>query len=129
MQTNVFPHHPIFGEAKWIFTESPTDRPNLYADFHIDFASAENKQYLLRISVFGDFAVYLDGADFPIAFHAYTDDEKDKTYEEIDLTTAMTAGNHRMKITVYSPNRDFSTYRKHPPALRFLLTEDGRAIA
>ena len=129
MQTNVYPPHPVFGAARWIFTEAPTDRPNLYADFYIDFASEEQKQYILRISVFGDFAVYLDRADLPVAFHAYTDDEKHKTYEEIDLTVALTAGNHRMKITVYSPNRDFSTYRKNPPALRFLLTENGAPIA
>ena len=129
MYTSVFSPNPIFGQAKWIFTKSPVTEPNVYADFFADFSSVSGKQYVLRLSVFGDYALYLDGSDFPVAFHAYTDDEHRKTFEEIDLTSVLSAGNHRMKITVYSPNRDFSTYRKNPPALRFLLTEDKAPIA
>lgn len=115
--------------AKWIFCDGDTDRVNLYADFFVPITVHSGARYRLAVSADADFAVFLDGAHVPILFHAYPDIPSRKTYEEADVTDALPVGAHTLKITVYCPNKELSTYRKNRPALRFVLSENGEPVA
>lgn len=116
------------GCSKWIYTESAPSDVNLYADFFIPFAVKANKAYTLTLSADGDFAAYLDNETHPSFFHAYPDTETRKIHEVFALPP-LNIGAHTLTITVYTPNKDFSTYRKKRPALRFVLAEDGIPVA
>ncbi len=115
--------------AKWIFCDSDTERTNRYADFFVPVAVKRGVRYLLTLSADADLAVFLDNATVPIFFHTFPDTPARKTYEGGELTDTLSVGEHCLKITVYCPNKNFSTYRRNRPALRFALSEDGRPIA
>ena len=112
-------------DSVWIHAQAHTDEVNLYTDFFVPLTVKADCQYLLTLSADADFAVYLDGSPFPVFFHGYPDTEKRKVHEDCDLTPFLTVGAHTVKITVFCPNKDTSTYRKNRPALRFRITENG----
>ena len=114
-----------FSSALPIWIGPETEGVNLYADFFLPLTVLAGRSYSLTVAADADLAIYDGDSPRPLFFHLFPDDGITGTRETVVLTPWLSTGEHLLKITVYCPNADFSTYRKNRPYLRFLLTEDG----
>ena len=113
----------MMNQSKWVWwTESP--KPDEYAEF-LDVFSAEKAQgAILKISVVGDYNVYVNGA--LAAFGQYADYPTKKVYDEVDLSAYLQDGENELRIVVWYVGEDFSTHRASGAGLFYELTsKDG----
>lgn len=102
-----------FQKARWIWTAAQTEPVNAYAQFRTLFKSSGHA--LLRVSVSGNYAAYVNGS--LAAFGQYTDFPDHKTYSETDISEYCRPGENELLIEVHYSGNDFSSHADGDPGL------------
>ncbi len=114
-----------FNSSEWIWLHQYNDAENTYLDFWETVTVRSGGKKILHISADADYAVYVDGV--LSYFGQYPDYTHYKVYDSLDLTGFLSAGEHRIRITVHANGRDFLTYRKEQPGVIYALF-DGEEL-
>ncbi len=114
-----------FAHGQWIW--GADTGPNTYAEFQTDFDGTMAGAYRLRISVDGNYILYINGER--TAFGQYGDYEDLKFYDEVDITDKVHSGINRLTVTVHHPGADSFTYCAASPGIIFEVELDGVCIA
>jgi hypothetical protein len=117
----------MFSAAQWIWRSgSGCDE---YVQFLCDFTLKTSvPPVMLRYSVDTDCVVFVNGT--PVAFGQYPDFPYHKTYEEIDVTDAVTPGKNRLAILAYHcGGTGFMTYYKGAAGLLFEVVRGEKTLA
>lgn len=117
--------HPMFTNASaWIWS-SAAEQINCYLEFCTEFAVAENGgETNLFISVEGQYVAMVDGVCLDSS--QYPDYPQRKSVQCVKLS-ALSAGQHELRIQTHYDGQDTSVTRKEQPGLRFELRQ-GDAV-
>ena len=117
--------HPMFTNASaWIWS-SAAEQINCYLEFCTEFAVAENGgETNLFISVGGQCVAMVDGVCLDSS--QYPDYPQRKSVQCVKLS-ALSAGQHELRIQTHYDGQDTSVTRKEQPGLRFELWQ-GDAV-
>ena len=107
-------------KAKWIWLDKQAESDE-YGAFYDEFYVSEVEGVIAKISVAGDYNLYLNGQ--LISFGQYPDYAHYKVYDEIDLSSYLQTGKNELYIVVWYIGKSFSTYRDCGAGLWYELTD------
>ena len=118
--------HPMFTNASaWIWS-SAAEQINCYLEFCTEFAVAENGgETNLFISVEGQYVAMVDGVCLDSS--QYPDYPQRKSVQCVKLS-ALSAGQHELRIQTHYDGQDTSVTRKEQPGLRFELRQGDTVL-
>ena len=90
-------HDLVFKNANWIWYEKSYGK-NEYGEF-CDIITYAGKKAILRISVCGDYTLFINGKY--VASNQYGDFPHYKMYDEIDITEHLEPGENRICFLVW----------------------------
>ncbi len=114
-----------FHSSKWIWhNEEITE--NQYAEF-FDTILFDGKKTVLRISVRGDYTVFVNGKF--AESNQFADFEHYKVYDEIDITEKLEKGENRICFLVWYFGKSGMRHNTPQPGLIYEIESDGKIIA
>lgn len=111
-------------QSRWIWLDESWD-PNRYMETAVEFTSSSDSPASLRISVEGQYAVFLNGEYIPST--QYSDFPFAKSVQQIDLKPR--SGQNMLLIQCWYPGEDTSVTRREAPGLRFELYQAETLVA
>jgi hypothetical protein len=106
----------VFEKSKWIWaTDTPAD--DEYGEFYSEFTVDDEKKVTIRISVDGDYALFINGSY--AASNQYGDFEHYKVYDELDITKHTKKGSNKISVLAWHHGENSSRYRKAAAGLIF----------
>ncbi|MBQ3020396.1 MAG: family 78 glycoside hydrolase catalytic domain [Clostridia bacterium] len=109
-------------KTQWIWLDKKAE-PDEYGAFYDEFFIPGTDGAKIKISVAGDYNLYLNGK--LIAFGQYADYAHYKVYDEIDISSYLQTGKNELYIVVWYIGESFSTYRDCGVGLWYELV-DGK---
>lgn len=114
-----------FCNAKWIWRAGITGE-NDYAEFS-DSIKYSGGEAILRISICGDYTLYVNGKF--VECNQYADFEHYKVYDEIDITPYLKNGDNRISILGWYFGVSGMRYNTPVPGLIYEVVTDGDTVA
>ena len=111
-------------QTDWIWLPEG-GKPDEYVLFCDTFRAEGNVR--AKISVSGDYALYINGK--LAAFGQYADFEDDKIGDEIDIGAFICGGENELRITAWHIGEDFFTCRSMPAGLWYEITVGEKIVA
>ncbi len=120
-----------FQNAEWIRLDCKNlPETNLFALFRTRFTVKSGVlPVLLRISVAGNYAAYLNGQTIPAAFGQYTDHPFRKTYSETDITKFCQPGQNELLIQNHFSGNSFTSHFDGEPGLIAEIVQGDQVLA
>ncbi len=115
----------IFKNAEWIWNEK-TYTENEYSEF-VDTFSWNGEKVMLRISVCGDYTLFINGKF--ITSNQYADFPHYKVYDEIDITNFLAKGENRLGFLVWYFGKSGMRYLTPNPGLIYEIEVDGEIVS
>ncbi len=114
----------LFQNAKYIWCDGLQDTPNSYVNCYETLTVTPGKTYKLYITAHTDYSLWVENK--LVTFGQYADyPDQVKIYDEIDITSALSAGENKLTITGYGQRTDTSTQRGEISGILYVITEDG----
>ena len=107
-------------KAKWIWLDKQAESDE-YGAFYDEFYVSEVEGVIAKISVAGDYNLYLNGQ--LISFGQYPDYAHYKVYDEIDLSSYLQTGKNELYIVVWYIGKSFSTNKDYGVGLLYEVTD------
>ena len=104
--------------AQWIWLNKKAESDE-YGAFYDEFFVDKTDGTKLKISVAGDYNVYING-EF-ISFGQYPDYAHYKVYDELDISSYLRDGKNELYIVVWYIGKSFSTHRNSGVGLWYEL--------
>lgn len=105
--------------AQWIWLNKKAESDE-YGAFYDEFFVDKTDGTKLKISVAGDYNVYING-EF-ISFGQYPDYAHYKVYDELDISSYLRDGKNELYIVVWYIGKSFSTHRNSGVGLWYEMT-------
>lgn len=123
-----------FAGSKWIWCTDPFGQDE-YGEFFARFFSESKECAVCRISVDGDYTLFINGKF--VSANQYADYEHYKIYDEIDITPFINSGENAFAVLVWHGGAECSKYRQYSAGVIFeveqaektLLVSDGEVFA
>lgn len=114
-----------FKTAKWIWVED-TSLPDTYGEFYNEFMW-EDGNAICRLSCDSDYTLFINGQF--VASNQYGDFEWYKTYDTINITPYLTAGENTIAVLVWHFGVDSQRYLKAQAGVIFEIISGGKGFA
>lgn len=116
----------VFERAQWIWC-GEAERENAYVCFEQRFEAAEGGPAQARVSVDGQYALWINGQ---LAGWGWTAGYPDRRWMDVlEVAELLHPGENRLELVVHCPGVDFSTHRAAPPGAAFEVKCGGRVLA
>lgn len=115
----------VFGKSQWIWSNKEYTE-NEYAEFYdeIDYA---NKNTILRISVCGEYTLFINGKY--VSSNQYADYPHYKVYDEIDISEFLTLGNNTICFLVWYFGKSGDRYFTPNPGLIYEIIANDQIVS
>ena len=116
----------VLEHARWVFANVEGEIVDRYFDYYTCFDVKKIQETMLHISVYSQYAVYINGVFVDCG--QYADYEDFKVYDSLSVTKFLKEGKNELLVQQYVQGKDFFTARKQNPGVIFSVVSGNEIL-